>query len=713
MGILGGFLNVPLRPCRKIIMKKILLGLALLSSWRGLAQDHTTYFCGQVAAQQRLFHHHAGAEAECITNQQLLEEYTRQYQDESSSERGGGQQIYVIPVVFHIIHQGGNENIADEQIFDALEILNKDFRKQNSDTALIVDAFQDIAADCGIEFHLATIDPNGDCSPGIVRISSDLTYTGDDPDLKELSYWPRNSYLNIWVCANISDGVAGFSNLPGNVSSNWAAGEDGIVIRSDYVGSIGTSSASHSRSLTHEVGHWLNLYHPWGGSNNPGIADNCDMTDYVDDTPQTIGWTSCNLTGASCGSTLDNVQNFMEYSFCSRMFTEGQRTRMRAALNSSTAQRNQLWTTTNLAETGVSNPPLCLADFNVNMSSVCVGDSVYFTDASYHNVSEWTWDFGDGTILTGTDPLEFKNPIHQYNTPGTYNVTLEVSNGTQSISTVQSTMLTILDTAMIASPFVEGFEAVWPGNNWMLSNPNGDETWEITPSAHYTGDRCLKLRNYSIDAGNADELYTATFDMTGADTIFISYKWAYANRTTTTDDKFRISASGDCGNSWVIRKLRKGTTNLPTATATNSQFTPVSLDDWDGEIMALNNVDWYNDRFRVKFDFSSLGGNNFYLDDINIYASGVSGIYQPEALFLYNVYPNPSSGNMTLELGQLNHDVITVELYNATGQLCSIVYSGAVSAGRQLINIPDQPAGLYNLVLRKDGHTAVQKLIFE
>ena len=163
----------------------------------------------------------------------------------------------------------------------------------------------------------------------------------------------------------------------------------------------------------------------------------------------------------------------------------------------------------------------------------------------------------------------------------------------------------------------------------------------------------------------------------------------------------------------MIRKLRKGTTNLPTATATNSQFTPASQDDWSGEIMALNNVDWYNDRFRVKFDFSSLGGNNFYLDDINIYASGVSGVYQPEPLFLFNVYPNPSAGNMTLELGYLNQDNITVELYNATGQLCSVIFNGSLNSGRQLIDIPDQAAGLYNLVLRKDGHTAVQKLIFE
>ena len=108
------------------------------------------------------------------------------------------------------------------------------------------------------------------------------------------------------------------------------AEEDGIVIQHNYTGSIGTSNAYRSRTLTHEVGHWLNLRHPWGNSNNPGLAENCDEDDLVDDTPNTMGWTSCVLEGTTCGS-LDNVQNYMDYSYCGRMFTLGQKDRMRAA----------------------------------------------------------------------------------------------------------------------------------------------------------------------------------------------------------------------------------------------------------------------------------------------------------------------------------------------------------------------------------------------
>lgn len=691
----------------KTLTSVILTAMVLLSS-RVIAQDHITHFCGQVSAQEKLFQRRPEARDEAARAQARLEEETRLY-----TEDRGGQTIYIIPVVFHIIHQNGPENISDEQIYDAISILTRDFRKQNSDTALIVDAFTDIAADCGIEFRLATIDPNGNCHPGINRIVSDLTTDGGNPDMKALSYWPRNKYLNVWVCATIGDGVAGFTNLPGDVASNWAADSDGIVMRSDYVGSIGTSSVSKSRTLTHETGHWLNLYHTWGPTNSPADAANCQFDDQVTDTPNTIGYTSCTLTGASCGSAVDNVQNYMEYSYCSRMFTEGQRTRMRAALTSNTAQRNQLVTQSNLAATGAINPPLCIADFTPNRTSACVGDTITFTDESYHNVSNWSWDFGDGTQLSGSDATTFQNPTHAFSSPGVYNVTLTVGNGAQTLSQTQTSCVTVMPSTAAAPPLYEGFEGAFPGSSWMINNIDGDETWEVTPNAAFTGTKSLRLRNFSIDAGNIDELYSATFDMTGADTIFLSYKWAYANRVTETDDRFRISVSGDCGENWSVRKLRKGLTTLPTANPTNTQFTPSSAADWDGETLVLVGGNWFNDRFRVKFDFTSYGGNNLYLDDINILGSFPTGVREVEPVFIYNLYPNPSENDMTLELVQGHNEWVQIELYNAVGALCATIHQGQLGSGIHRLTVPHQAAGLYTVVLKKEGHSNTQKVIFK
>jgi PKD repeat protein len=688
-------------------MKSLCVSFFVLCFSVAWSQQHTTYFCGQHAARERLFSSHPHERAACEEATRELEQFTREYE----SQRGGAEQIFIIPVVFHVIHENGNENISNEQINDAIAILTRDFRKLNPDTLDIVDAFTDIAADTRIEFRLATIDPDGNCHSGINRIVSPLTNDGTNSDMKALSYWPRNNYLNIWVCAEIGNGIAGFTNLPGDVSGNWGAFEDGIVMRSDYVGSIGTSSPIKSRTLTHEVGHWINLYHTWGPTNSPADPNNCDFDDNVTDTPNTVGYTSCNVDGASCGSLVDNVQNYMEYSYCSRMFTEGQATRMRAALQNNTAQRNQLWTTANLEETGVLNPPLCLVSFTSSQFTVCSGDTVAFYDNSYHNVVSWEWDFGDGQTLSGSDPLTHKNPTHTYAEPGVYNVSLTVSNGAQSLSTTENAFVRVLSAAMMSAPLEEGFEGDWPGN-WITNNPNSDETWEITPNAFFSGSKSLRLRNYNIDAGNVDELYTATIDLTGATAASISYKWAWANRTSASDDRLRISASPDCGVTWSMRKLHKGLTNLPTATATNTFFVPAGPDDWSENTIDLINEQWFNDRFRVKFDFTGYGGNNLYLDDINITAQFPTGVQEAKPVFFFTIYPNPSDENMILDIYEQSGNRVHIGLYNSQGQLVNTLHDGLMAPGKHLFTLEHHPAGLYTVVMSKDSHSAIQRVVF-
>ena len=88
--------------------------------------------------------------------------------------------VYIIPIVFHVIHEGGSENISDAQIQDEVRILNDDYRKLNSDISAVVASFTGVAADCEIEFRLAQKDPNGNCTNGIDRIYSSLTNNADD-----------------------------------------------------------------------------------------------------------------------------------------------------------------------------------------------------------------------------------------------------------------------------------------------------------------------------------------------------------------------------------------------------------------------------------------------------------------------------------------------------------------------------------------------------
>ena len=244
--------------------------------------------------------------------------------------------VYKIPVVFHVLHNNGPENISDEQILDALSILNRDYRLLNQDANNVQPEFQGMPADIEVEFLLATKAPNGQCFKGITRtvnaISNDGSDGGDQVDAIVAGNdvyngaWPGNRYLNVFICGDIG-GAAGYTTKP----SGWSATQmtNGIWILHDYVGSIGTSSVSSSRTLTHEVGHWLGLQHLWG--------DKQCGDDGIQDTPKQRGGNSGDpvfpkLT--TCNATPDGemFMNFMDFTNDASMglFTEGQKNVMRA-----------------------------------------------------------------------------------------------------------------------------------------------------------------------------------------------------------------------------------------------------------------------------------------------------------------------------------------------------------------------------------------------
>lgn len=243
-----------------------------------------------------------------------------------------------IQVVFHVLHQGGIENISDVQIIDAVRILNEDFNKRNADTVSVIPVFQNIIGNAGIEFQLATIDPQGNPTTGIDRIYTTFA-TPTNVDSFYLNQWDQSSYLNIWTA---KVGAVPAPNPLSPASADSFPEKDGIIILPQYVGSIGTGLYALSRALTHQVGHFLNLMHPWGNTNDPGVTCGDDS---VSDTPITKGFTYCAIDSNAAVCTpgiIENAQNFMEYSYCSRMFTQGQVNRMKDCLNSSVGHRNNL-----------------------------------------------------------------------------------------------------------------------------------------------------------------------------------------------------------------------------------------------------------------------------------------------------------------------------------------------------------------------------------
>ncbi|MBM71825.1 MAG: hypothetical protein CL847_03485 [Crocinitomicaceae bacterium] len=626
----------------------------------------------------------------------------------------GGEQraeLIVIPIVFHIIHFNGVENIEDSQIHDAVEVLNRDFRALNDDLDDVISAFEGIVGDVEIEFRLAKKDPDGFCHSGITRTVSTMTFEGED-EVKELISWPRNKYLNVWVCEEAA-GAAGYAYLPGSVDGWGNSWLDGIVIQNSYTGSIGTSNTFRSRTLTHEVGHWLNLRHLWGGSNTPGELDNCDMDDNVADTPTTLGWTTCNLAGESCGS-LDNVQNFLEYSYCGRMFTEGQKTRMRTAALSSVAQRNQLSTDANLIATGVEGAPLlCEVTFEADKDVVCVGDGVQFTDYSYHDVENWTWNFGDGTVLEGSNYEDHSAPYHVFNEAGTYEVILTASNSASEMSS-EPILINVLPGGAMASPTIQGFEpSDYPSEHWFIHDPLGDGSWQINNEVSYNGSRSLHIENWQNNLEfNKDYLTSSTMDLSnGIDEVRISYKWAYCFKGTNdddeTDDRLKVSVTGDCGADWDLRKMHRGFTDLPSAEPHYYPFAPSDQTEWNEYTLTLDQEIYLTPYFRVMFEFESRLGNDIFLDDINItaYDNNMIVVEEWKVGPNWSLYPNPSEGVSELSCTIVNDHDAVITLFDASGRFVETIYSGHLQASTHSFSISsaDRSRGTYFVVIELDG----------
>jgi hypothetical protein len=301
------------------------------------------------------------------------------------------ENLLVIPVVFHVVHNNEQENLADSVILNQLQILNEAFRRQNANASETRPVFLDLVADTKIEFVLAEQDPTGAPTNGITRTETEVTHFGGvlpfasnqtaeiqqwvndslyynwfrltNTDLGGIDPWDTQRYLNIWIgdLRIFEPLVDNFEELvfiglatPPVDHENWPAEilgplldfEQGVLMHYVAVGGNNPNSfpspyqnlngpVKRGKILVHEVGHYLGLRHIWGDGG-------CSIDDFIEDTPNANNHSNwgCNHNANTCTDNINGVdlpnmvENYMDYSSgtCQNAFTLGQADVMRSVL---------------------------------------------------------------------------------------------------------------------------------------------------------------------------------------------------------------------------------------------------------------------------------------------------------------------------------------------------------------------------------------------
>jgi len=259
-----------------------------------------------------------------------LKDRMRQRLDSGDASTYAGE-LTTLQTVVHVVHRTDEENISDEQVASQIEVLNRDFRASNEDRSKVPRVWEGLVADANIEFELASEDPEGNATNGITRTETSREFFAPDDSVKTnegggIAPWPTDRYLNMWVCP-LEGGLLGYAQFPGGPPET-----DGVVILYTAFGTTGAAREPFNlgRTATHEVGHFLNLFHIWGDS------DDCSGSDEVSDTPgaQAPNHGCPEFPHVSCNNAPsgDMFVNYMDYTddACMFMFTPGQAVRMNA-----------------------------------------------------------------------------------------------------------------------------------------------------------------------------------------------------------------------------------------------------------------------------------------------------------------------------------------------------------------------------------------------
>lgn len=647
-------------------------------------------------------------------------EFERWLQDRMATQPGRSDTLITLPVIVHIVHQGESpgqgDNLSAAQVASQLAVLNEDFRRLAGTPGFNT---HPAGADTRIEFCPATEDPDGLLlpEPGIRRISRQDLGLGPPPYARALvqssvqpaTIWDPTQYLNLWTIA-LAGELLGFaqspdaSTLPDLNPQNGPALTDGVVITSRAFGRGGSAQPPYDqgRTTTHEVGHWLGLWHIWGDGD-------CSQDDYCPDTPPADAPTyQCPPAGFACGGAT-MVDNYMDYTddACMRVFTQCQKGRMRTVLTQATRR----------ASLGQSRrcqgqaPPV--AAFTQSQTHLCPGGSVRFQDASLHSPLSREWTFAGGTPATATEAA----PRVRYDLPGRYAVTLTVTNASGSSSLVREAYIAVGQPGpqlILAEDFAQGL------GPWRVDNPDQAFGWEWTEaSGSRAGPGAAYIPLYYYPTlGARDRLISPVLDLQGFASVQLTLDHAYRTYQGA-HDSLLIRVSTDSGQHFPDRLyagVEDGQGSLATGPPLGSVFVPSGAGDWCHGApawAACLHLDLPPAHLQpdLAFCFETVNdfGNNVYLDRIRLTGSCAVTADMPLApaapLSHFSVGPHPARDYLHLHLHRSRPGPLHVSLLDAQGRLCAHLeaYAHHPEWERRWA-IGPQAAGLY-LVRIQQGPT--------
>jgi hypothetical protein len=681
--------------------------------------------CGTVQRLQDRLERHPELKERFETDR---ERFNRSLSNNSVSIRSLTTDATVyIPVVFHVVLPNPAV-VTDAQIQAQLDTLNHDFFGSNADSVKIPAYFKSLFGKSGIQFCLAQRTPDGDPTNGIERTTSFAGNFSVDDGVKHVSTggansWNPDKYFNVWVCP-MSGGILGYATFP----NDGAPDEQGVVIEYRSLPGGSFTGFNGGKTLTHETGHYFNLYHIWGDDDGA-----CTGTDFVGDTPNQSDATNGCYSGIrtdNCTTSGNGImfQNYMDYSddACLVMFTTEQVSRMQAALNTYRAS---------LLSSDGCQPPV-LKNYNVQLRSID-GPSIRICDPSFkpsvtirnRGIQTLTSlvitakvDNGNASVYNWTGTLaSFASTSITLNNMGTtaghHILTVYVSapNGQADEEISNDTLTLDFQYYPPVTSVSESFESLsFPPAGWDILNPDRSLTWERVSGIGKTGNGSVRVDNFDYDqVGEKDDLRLPTLSIAPTtDSAFLSFQVAAASYTSTNTvgnswDTLEVLVSQDCGQTYTSLYKKWGS-SLVTRTAETTSFYIPSSSEWRKDSI---NLAAYIGSNNLLITFRNTTGfeNNIYLDDVNLRTVIINPNLKAQGFL---VTPNPTYGSIAVQFYPQPLKLKGVQVLNSMGQkLAEVVVTNGQGGSYYNFDLSRYPAGTYFVRSIFEDHVVVKKIV--